>query len=77
MLTADDIQRGKTYRGKRWRAGFDFTTFTDVYDDREVRWISADQKSVQYDSAFIAMGREYPTVSMEKFLKWAKEEILV
>lgn len=74
MLTADDIQVGKTYRGKRRRAGFDYRTFTDVYDDREVIWMSQNRMSVQYDNPFIADGRAYPTVSMEKFLKWAKEE---
>ena len=71
MLTANDIQVGKTYRGKRRRAGFDYRTFTDVYDDREVLWISVGRTSVQYDHPFITDGRNYPITTMEKFLKWA------
>ena len=71
MLT---IQVNKTYRGKRRRRGFDYRDFTHVYDDRTVLWISVGRTKVQYDHPFITDGRNYPTVSMEKFLKWAKEE---
>ena len=74
MLT---VQVNKTYRGKRRRRGFDYRDFSDVYDDRTVLWISVDRKFVQYDHPFITNGRAYPMTTMDKFLKWAKEEILV
>ena len=61
---------GKTYRGKRRRP-----VGLDRWDDRVVLWISSDGKRVQYDSASVGLGRHYPTVTVERFLAWAKEEV--
>lgn len=77
-LTLDQLKVGSTYRGKRRRR-----LFGDQYDDRTLLWIGQgwDRKlwcytdRVQYDSANVRMGRHYPKVSAEAFLKWAKEEV--
>lgn len=63
-----EIKVGKTYRGKRAYK----TVFSDLYDDRTVLWVSEDRLRVQYDSPAVRIGRRYPTVSMEKFCRWAK-----
>jgi hypothetical protein len=68
-LKPEDIAYGKWYRGKRFREGF------FVNNDRVVVWISPDRKEVQYDSDTVKMGQRRPVISMEKFLKWAKEEV--
>lgn len=70
-LTADDIQVGHLYRGKRRRVN----PFTDATDDRVVLWISNDRTQVQYDSYFVKHGSRYHTVDMDKFLRWTKEEV--
>ena len=72
MLTENDIQVGRTYRGKRPRRGLDYRTFTEVVDDRTVLWISPDRTKVQYDNCVVT---NYKTTTMEKFLKWAKHEV--
>ena len=69
------LQVGKTYRGKRPRRGLDYSTFKEVVDDRKVIWMSEDQQKIQYDSCMVKDGRDYPTTTGEKFLKWAKEEV--
>jgi hypothetical protein len=43
--------------------------FPDKYD---MLWISVGRTKVQYDHPFITDGRNYPTTTMEKFLKWVK-----
>lgn len=73
-LTKEDIQVGKVYRAKRPAKGLDFSTFTTVYNDRTVLFVKND--SVQYDSIAVKNGQNYPTVSMEKFLKWASHEVV-
>lgn len=70
-LTKENIQVGKTYRGKRFiKNSFDYT------NDRYVVWISADKTKVQYDSDTVKTGRHYPTIEMDKFLKWVKMEVI-
>ena len=75
MLTIDDLQVGKTYRGKR----FQQTPWGN--NDRRIVWLgkslfsSGKTEYVQYDSDTVKMGRKLPTVSVEQFLKWAKEEV--
>lgn len=77
MLTPEDIQVNKTYRAKRPRKGRDlFNNLAECMDDRTVLWISRDRTKVQYDHPFISIGRHYPTTTMERFLKWAKEEVI-
>ena len=43
------------------------------FNDRVVLWVS--YSNVQYDSPTVRQGRHYPTVTLEKFLKWAGKEI--
>ncbi len=70
-LTAADIKRGRLYRGKKPRKN----VFTGDYDDRVVLHIDQIGMHVQYDSYFVANGRHYPKVTMEKFLRWASHEV--
>ena len=70
-LTAQDIVPGKTYRGnsrRRKRAK------NGAWDDRKVLWVSSDRYWVQYDGPNVSEGRNFPTVSMDKFLRWVGEE---
>ena len=62
-MNPNEIQVGKEYRGK--------TPYT-----RYVLYISPDRTQVQYDSDSVGIGRSYPTVSMEKFARGAKEEVV-
>jgi len=45
------------------------------FNDRCVLWVSTDGQKVQYDSPTVGNGRHYPTVTLEKFLKWMGKEI--
>lgn len=79
-LTEDDIEVGYSYRAKRVRKDF-----FGQPNDRYVLWIgegwnkdtNSYGKQVQYDSVTVKDGHRYPVVSMERFLKWAKEMIVV
>ena len=68
-MNAEEIQVGKWYRGKRFLSN-------PIYgsNDRIVVWISTDRKKIQYDSDTVHIGRHLPMITMEKFLKWAKQE---
>ena len=72
-LKAEDIIVGHLYRGKRFRK-----TPSGGNNDRIVlhiqKWLFG-RIDVQYDSHTVRDGKHYPTVSMEEFLKWAKEDI--
>ena len=70
VLKPESIKVGKTYRGKVFREG----GFTN--NDRTVLWISKDRKVLQYDSGTVGLGRHYPKVSMEQFIRWAKHEVV-
>lgn len=78
QLLLEDLKVGAVYRGKRRRR-----VVGDRYDDRTILWIGKgwDNKlgkytdRVQYDSAAVRDGRQFPTTSAEAFLKWAKEEV--
>lgn len=66
-LTADDIRVGKTYRAKK-------PVMSALgYNDRTV--IHKGQRTVQYDGSAVKLGSRYPTVPMEKFLRWASHEV--
>ena len=69
-LQVADIQAGKYYRAKKPRRCMD-----GGYDDRRVLHVDREGQNVQYDSYTVADGRHYPTVPMERFLKWAGKEI--
>ena len=70
-LTADAIQVGKSYRSKRPQKVFGGVD----YDDRLVLYVSPDREIVQYDSQTVRIGRHFPKVPMERFLKWASHEV--
>ena len=69
-LTIDDLEVGKLYRGKRCRKR------DDLNDDRIILYINKNFDTVQYDSYFVTNGRNYPKTTIEKFLKWAKHEVV-
>ena len=73
-LKPDDIKTGKTYRAKRPKR----LAFTNAHNDRTVLWMSSVgsiSTKVQYNSPAVHIGRRYPIVPMEKFLKWASHEV--
>ncbi len=70
-LTAADIIVGHTYSSKRPKG---VGLFPTLMDDRQVKW-TGNGIHVQYDSPTVRMGRNYPTTTMEKFLKWADRDI--
>lgn len=73
QLTADSIRVGRIYAAKRpQRTG---NIFEAYWNDRIVRWISADRQTVQYDGPTVPIGRRLPQVSMDAFLKWAGADI--
>lgn len=39
--------------------------------EREILWISADGRMIQYDGPAVRLGRHHPTVSVDSFVKWA------
>lgn len=63
------LKVGGLYRGKRRRQ---MGTYND---DRVIVHISLFGE-VQYDSYFVANGRHLPKTTKEKFLRWAKEEVV-
>ncbi|MBV9849842.1 MAG: hypothetical protein JO250_09240 [Armatimonadetes bacterium] len=70
-MTRDDVQPGKYFRARRPRiSGWDDGP---ILNDRKVLHVGI--SGVQYDSPSVANGRHFPTVTMEKFLAWAGQEI--
>lgn len=70
-LTSEDIKVGSIYRGKKVRTN----PFSGLTDDRIILYINPKQTKIQYDSYFVDFGRQYPTTTMDKFLRWVKEEV--
>ena len=71
-LTASEIKVGRTYSAKRQRID---GLFEPLICDRQVLWVDSFGITVQYDSPSVKNGKNYPKVSMEKFLKWADKDI--
>lgn len=71
-LTENDIKVGHTYRAKKPR---EVNFVTKEKDDRTVLYIGPYSKNVQYDGPAVKIGAKYPTVPMDKFLKWAGHEL--
>ena len=71
-LTAADIKVGRCYSAKRPQ---EYGLFPRLLGDRQVKWINQATGDVQYDSPSVKSGRRFPTVTMEKFLKWAKADV--
>ena len=61
---------GHVYEAKRPKS---VGVFEPLMNDRQIRWIGFDE--VQYDSPTVGLGRSYPMVSKEAFLKWAARDI--
>lgn len=68
-LTKKDLKIGRTYRAKRYRQ------LWMGNNDRHIVWMSKDRTRVQYNSDTVKIGRRYPIIDIEKFLRWAKEII--
>jgi len=66
-LTADQLEAGDTYRGKKPRR------VGEQYDDRTILYVG--MRTVQYDSVNVAQGRRFPSVSTERFLQWASHKV--
>jgi hypothetical protein len=72
-MNIDDIKTGKTYRSKRPApAG---SIFQPYFNDRQVIWCSHEANLLQYDSPSVALGRKYPKVTIDKFLKWVGKDV--
>lgn len=71
MLTVNDLKRGHVYSAKKPQAG----VFNQMVNDRQILHINLLEKIVQYDSPTIRIGRKYPKVSIDAFLKWADKDI--
>jgi hypothetical protein len=69
-MEAKEIVVGNYYRAKKPKKLFD-----GGYDDRRILYISQGQREVQYDSPTVGNGRRYPTITMERFLKWVGKQI--
>lgn len=69
-LTARQLHVGGVYRAKRFRE------FMGETNDRTIVWISADKAHVQYDSDTVKIGRRLPVIPIDKFLGWAKFEVV-
>ena len=76
-LTMENLEVGSWYRAKKIRKDF-----WGQPNDRQVLWLGKQMYQgkytdcVQYDSNTVKDGRRYPIVSVEAFLKWAKEKIV-
>lgn len=66
-----ELRVGRTYRAKKpGKAG---AWHNPMVNDRTIKWIGSEE--VQYDGPSVAIGRNYPRVSIEKFLKWADKDV--
>lgn len=65
---------GGVYRAKRPRRVARFLQ-PDLYNDRQILWISPNGERIQYDSPTIRFGRHYPTCHREQFLQWAGSDM--
>lgn len=68
VLEIADLKVGHTYRAKRPK----MTKFGEI-NDRIIVAMTAGQ--VQYDGSAVGLGRKYPLISVDKFLKWAAYDI--
>lgn len=63
----EKLQQGRVYRGKRPR------NCSGLVNDRQILRLFS--TTVQYDSPSVANGRQYPTMTIEKFLEWADRDV--
>lgn len=67
-MTHWDLLINRTYEAKR-----PATTVFGLLNDRQIVWIGL--TDVQYDSPTVRVGSKYPTIPIEKFLKWAGRDV--
>jgi len=71
MLTKEDLIVGHVYSAKKKRI---IGLFTSYYNDRAIiRKLPGGV--IQYDSPTVKIGRHYPSITEEQFLKWEKEDV--
>ena len=77
-LTKNDLRVGHVYSAKSPKEH----GFPPLLGDRQILWMGLiyDNKEgfvdgLQYDSPSVRNGRNYPKISITKFLKWAKADI--
>nr|DAI22418.1 MAG TPA: hypothetical protein [Caudoviricetes sp.] len=76
MLQESDLKPGRVYSAKKPQIDW-----SGLLNDRQILWIGQDytkdgiKTCVQYDSPTVSPGRKYPTITAEKFLKWAAEDV--
>lgn len=70
-LTAADVKAGRCYEARR----ISFVGTSNLANDRQIIYIDPSKTEVQYDSPTVRDGANYPVLSMEKFLAWARRDI--
>jgi len=68
-LKPEDIKVGHCYEAKKPAP----VGLYGLINDRQIIYIGS--QSVQYDSPSVRNGGHYPSISMEKFLKWAGRDV--
>jgi hypothetical protein len=68
-MTELTLTVGRTYRAKKP------ANSRGLVNDRTILWIDSLGTVVQYDGPAVGMGRHYPKVSREDFLKWASRDV--
>jgi hypothetical protein len=61
MMYPEEIKKGCAYTGRG--------------APRFVMWMSQDREYLQYDSITVRLGAKYPTVTTERFARWALGEL--
>ena len=64
-----ELIRNHFYSAKRRQ----YIGLCDMLNDRQILHIGLD--SVQYDSPTVRDGRHFPTVTKERFLRWAMDDV--
>jgi len=69
MVKKEDLKRGRVFCAKRPQK----IGIMGYLNDRHILHVG--EFTVQYDSPTVRMGRRYPRVEIEKFLKWADKDV--
>jgi len=68
-LQPSDLKVGRVFSAKRPRSS------GSLLNDRQIVYVSPLGDQVQYDSPAVAFGRKLPIVTVDEFLKWAKDDV--
>lgn len=74
-MNADDIKPGRCYAAAKpapCRAPFGQPR---LMNDRQVKWMSTDKKTLQYDGPAVRQGAKYPMVTTADFAAWAGRDV--